>query len=156
MSSAEFAATTPLRIDDHDAPAAETRTTALQEQARGLLRLSLRFDPYSATARADYDALKAELDKFDLLGLLREELSKSRVHISLTRKLVNALKYLDPIYQDDAMVSLMNNAELLYPIFPAVLTVAKTVFNDLSTDTQALIHNKVVELIESSLTCSKG
>ena len=149
MSSAEFAATTPLRIDDHDAPAVETRTTALQEQARGLLRLSLRFDPYSATARADYEALKAELDKFDLLGLLREELSKSRIHISLTRKLVNALKYLDPIYQDDAMVSLMSNAELLYPIFPAVLTVAKTVFNDLSADTQALIHNKVVELIES-------
>ena len=67
MSSAEFAATTPLRIDDHDAPATETRTTALQEQARGLLRLSLRFDPYSATARADYEAHKAELEKLTWL-----------------------------------------------------------------------------------------
>jgi hypothetical protein len=149
MSSAEFAATTPLRIDDHDAPATETRTPALQEQARGLLRLSLRFDPYSATARADYEALKAELEKFDLVGLLREELSKSRIHISLTRKIVNALKYIDPIYKDDAIISLMSNAELLYPIFPAVLTVTKTMFNDLSPDTQEFIHRKVVELIES-------
>src|SRR5208282_359561 len=143
MSSAEFAATSPLRIDDHDAPAAEPKTTVLQEQARGLLRLSLRFDPYSATARADYEALKAELEKFDVLGLLREELSKSRIHISLTRKLVNALKYIDRVHQDDAIISLINNAELLYPIFPAVLTVVKTVFNDLSSDTQGLIHRKV-------------
>lgn len=148
MTSAEFIATSPLRLDDHDAPETPTVPSSLRDQAAGLLRLSLRFDPYSPTADDDYEALKNELKKFDVLGLLRQELGKSRVHISLTRKIVNAIKHLDAKQRDDAVASLITNAELLYPIFSAVLTVTKAVFGDLSPTIQAQVIKKLIELID--------
>jgi Reverse transcriptase (RNA-dependent DNA polymerase) len=139
MSSAEFVATSPVHLDDDDSRA----------RARGLMQLSLRFDPYSQTSKADYAALKAEIERFDILGLLREELLKSRVHISLARKIVHAVRFLDPKARDDAIITLIDNAELLYPIFAAVLTVAKSVFDDLSSAAQVHVHQKIVDLIES-------
>ena len=126
-----------------------SKAAPLQEQARGLLRLSLRFDPYSANAGEDYEALRSELNRFDILGLLQEELAKSRIHISLARKIVNAVKHLDATQRDDAVVSLINNAELLYPIFSTVLTATKSVFNDLSPEMQEEVLGKVIELIDS-------
>jgi hypothetical protein len=74
---------------------------------------------------------------------------KSRVHISLARKIVHAVRFLDPKARDDAIITLIDNAELLYPIFAAVLTVAKSVFDDLSSAAQVHVHQKIVDLIES-------
>lgn len=112
------------------------------------MQLSLRFDPYSPTKDKDYAALKAEIERFDVLGLLREELLKSRIHISLARKIVAAVKYLDAKARDDAITTLIDNGELLYPIFSGVLTVAKSVFDDISPDAQSYVHQRVVELVE--------
>jgi Reverse transcriptase (RNA-dependent DNA polymerase) len=138
MSSAEFAATNPLSGDADQS----------QERAKGLMQLSLRFDPYSPTKIDDYATLRAEIERFDILGLLREELLKSRVHIGLTRKIVAAVKYLDSKARDDAITTMVDNAELLYPIFSGVLTVARSVFTDLSPEAQARVHQKIIELIE--------
>jgi hypothetical protein len=93
--------------------------------------------------------LQAEIERFDILGLLREELLKSRVHISLARKIIAAIKYLEPRIRDDAITTLIDNAELLYPIFSGVLTVAKNVFDELSPDAQKYVHQRIVELVES-------
>jgi len=144
MSSAEFAATNPLSTNDGDADVDQS-----QERAKGLMHLSLRFDPYSATKNDDYAALKAEIERFDILGLLREELLKSRIHIGLARKIVAAVKYLDTKARDDAITTMMDNAELLYPIFSGVLTVARSVFGDLSAEAQTYVHRKIIELIEN-------
>jgi Reverse transcriptase (RNA-dependent DNA polymerase) len=91
MSNAEFAATNPLNPNDGDGNATQS-----QGRAKGLMQLSLRFDPYSPTKHEDYATLQAEIERFDILGLLREELLKSRVHIGLTRKIVAAVKYSIP------------------------------------------------------------
>jgi hypothetical protein len=144
MSSAEFAATNPFSTNDGDADVSQS-----QERAKGLMHLSLRFDPYSATKNDDYAALKAEIERFDILGLLREELLKSRIHIGLARKIVAAVKYLDTKARDDAITTMMDNAELLYPIFSGVLTVARSVFGDLSAEAQTYVHQKIIELIEN-------
>jgi hypothetical protein len=144
MSSAEFVATNPLTPNVGDGEVA-----ASHERARGLMKLSLRFDPYSATKEEDYEALRAEIERFDILELLREELLKSRVHIGLTRKIVAAVKYLDPRSRDDAVSTMINSAELLYPIFSSVLTVAKSVFDELSPEAQANVHKKIAALIEN-------
>jgi hypothetical protein len=119
-----------------------------QDRAKGLMQLSLRFDPYSPTKGDDYATLKAEIERFDILGLLRDELLKSRVHIGLTRKIVAAVKYLDPKARDDAITTMVDNAELLYPIFSGVLTVARSVFGDISPEAQTHVHQKIIELIE--------
>jgi hypothetical protein len=143
MSSAEFAATNPLSVTDGD-----SETNQSQERARGLMQLSLRFDPYSPTKSDDYATLKAEIERFDILGLLREELLKTRIHIGLSRKIVAAVKYLDAKARDDAITTMVDNAELLYPIFSGVLTVARSVFGEISSEAQTRVHKKLIELIE--------
>jgi Reverse transcriptase (RNA-dependent DNA polymerase) len=52
MSNAEFIATNPLAPNEDDGGASQT-----QERAKGLMQLSLRFDPYSVTKVEDYPPL---------------------------------------------------------------------------------------------------
>ena len=55
-------------------------------EAAKLFSLNLRYDPYSLHADEEYEELRAELDKIDILGLLNRELAKTRVHGALTKK----------------------------------------------------------------------
>jgi len=50
-----------------------------------LLFLSLRYDPYFLTAEEDHATLVDELQRFDIVGMLGSELSKTRVHPSFSR-----------------------------------------------------------------------
>jgi hypothetical protein len=146
MSGDEFRATSPLKNNDKDAPA-DHSAPDLDEQSQNLLRLSVRFDPYSPTASDDYESLKSEMNKIDLLSLLKAELTKSRVHISLTRRIITAIKYLDESKRNDAILSLIKNDELLYPIYSNVLLTAKTIFTDLRDDAKDSVIDHVRELI---------
>jgi hypothetical protein len=132
MSSAEFISTSPIRLDDHDAPDEKMVEGSVADRARSLLKFSIRFDPYSQTPEEDYEQLKAEIAKFDIVGLLQSELSKSRIHTALAKKIVRTIQYLAPKQRDQAVLSLMENADLLYPVFTSVLIVVKQVFADLS------------------------
>ena len=66
MTSEEFIATNPLGGENDDAPSDVTQPS-LEEQSQNLMRLSIRFDPYSSTAHEDYETLRAEIGKIDLL-----------------------------------------------------------------------------------------
>ncbi|QEX20573.1 reverse transcriptase [Hypericibacter adhaerens] len=147
MSSAEFISTSPVRLDDHDAPALSGTGSSIGDQARSLLRFSIRFDPYSPTADKDYEELKSEISKFDIIGLLQAELSKSRIHIALAKKIVSAIQFLAPKQRDQAVLSLLDNADLLYPIFPATLTVIRQVYSDLSESTQLAVIERLLKLL---------
>lgn len=149
MSSAEFQATSPFRSDDHDAPAVGGSVSDIATRARSLLQFSIRFDPYSQTADEDYEQLKRELTKFDVIGLLQSELSKSRVHISLARKIVTAIRFLDQRQRDQAVISLLENSELLYPIFSSILMMIKQTFPDLSEDTKREVIERLVAQIRA-------
>lgn len=149
MSSAEFIATSPIRLDDHDAPIDETSESDSQEKSRSLLRFSLRFDPYSPNASENYEQLKKEIEKFDVIGLLQSELSKSRIHVALARKIVATIRYLEPQQRDQAILSIIDNSDLLYPVFASVLTVVKQVFADLSDATQVAVIDRIMGLIKS-------
>ena len=120
----------------------------LQHTGPQLLRFSLRFDPYSRTAEEDYARLKSEIKKFDIIGLLKEELSKSRVHIALARKIVAAIRYLEHPIRDDAVLSILNNFDVLYPIFSSVLVMLDAVFDELQPATQALVVANLQKLIK--------
>ena len=150
IPSAEFISTSPIRLDDHDAPTDSALGPTITERARGLLSFSMRFDPYSPTATEDYDQLRGELEKFDIIGLLQSELSKSRIHTALSRKIVSAVRYLDQPQRDVAIVSLLENAETLFPIFSSVLSVIHQVFSELTEDTQSAVVNLILSLISSN------
>jgi len=92
----------------------------------------LHFDPYSRSAHGDYERLKNEIRKFDIIGLLKEELSKSRVHTALARKIIAAIRYLEPPTRNDAVLSILQNVDVLYPIFSSVLLMFDAIFGDFS------------------------
>lgn len=118
-----------------------------QKEGRAFLRLRLHFDPYSPTADADYELLRDEIAKFDIVGMLGRELKKSRIHQSLVRKLVGALKLLSPIQRDAAIVSLMENLSILYPIFPSIMLLLKGAMDDMGEAVRESVFTKLRALI---------
>lgn len=156
MSGHEFVSTNPLSREptpirsDSEPPSSlilEAPFPKPELPPQGLLSFSIRFDPYSPTALQDYEELRAEIRKYDIISLLKAELTKSRIHISLSRKIVAAIRFIDEEQRDDAMISLISNANLLYPIYSNVLMVAKALYSDLKQETRDLIIGKVAQLI---------
>jgi hypothetical protein len=148
MSRSEFVDTSPFHLDD-EADASELPKTDEQKKARDLLRFSLRFDPYSLTREEDYRLLQNEIARFDILGLLRSELSKTRIHISLARKIIAALRFVEPSPREDALLSLFQNTDLLYPVFASVMIAAKSAFGEMGDEAQLSIVREVMRLIRS-------
>ena len=107
---------------------AESRTEAT---TREFLGIRLHFDRYSPTAIDDYEALKRELERFDLPGMLAQELRKSRIDEMVTRQLVKAIRLLGGDIRDAAVISLVDNLHVLYPIFPTVAIVLRALLPDL-------------------------
>lgn len=117
--------------------------------AAQFLGLHIHFDPYSPTAEDDYENLKRQIDDFDVVGLLREELTKGRIHAAVTRRLVQALRFMDVETRGQAVLSLLDNVETLAPVIPQVmLAVRDAVDSDPALALTA--HAKVRDLITSS------
>ncbi len=154
MSGQEFVSTSPLALDD-DSPApvlppeGQPRPEIDKPQTQNLLSFSIRFDPYSPTARDDYEILRKEIQKYDIISLLKAELGKSRIHISLSKKIVTAIRFIDDDRRDDAVLSLVTNADLLYPIYANVLIVARALYDDLTKETRYLVSENILNLIKN-------
>lgn len=151
MTSAEFRATCPITPpqDRGDAEKQGQRAAESHARSRQLLSFSLRFDPYSPTAKEDYEKLKNEIRQFDILALLKEELAKSRVHVALSRKIISAVRYLDGKTKDDAVLSIVNNSDTLYPIFSSALIMMDQVYEELGDHTRTEIRERIVGLIRA-------
>jgi len=140
LSSSEFLATsdfakTPDGEDQED------------EQTRTFRRLRVHYDPYSPTATEDYEALLAELSKFDIVGMLGRELAKSRIDEGLARRLVAATKHLPRNAQNDAVRSMIASLDLLYPIFPSVMQLCRVLLPKLDPQVEASLYAELRQLI---------
>lgn len=151
MTTSEFRATSPVQAPlDNDSAEEEGRGIAERhKRSKRLLSFSLRFDPYSPTANEDYEKLKQDVRNFDILGLLKEELAKSRVHIALSRKIISAIHYLEGRTKDHAVLSIIENSDILYPIFSSALIMMDKVFDELEENTKTSLTQKIVDLIRS-------
>lgn len=146
MSSAEFLTTNPLNMNIEDASSEGPLASARQS----LFKISLHFDPYSQTADADYATLQKEIGKFPILDIIKSELSKSRVNISVARKIVSTLQFINENQIDDAALTLIENESLLYPVYYSVLSAVKSSFERLSDISQDRILSYVRNLIENA------
>ncbi|WP_454628208.1 RNA-directed DNA polymerase [Bradyrhizobium cenepequi] len=148
MTSGEFRATNPIKhqIDEVDA---DGDARPPEHGSSELLRFSLRFDPYSPTAKEDYERLSSEIRKFDIIKLLKDELAKSRIHTALARKVVAAIRYLENSTKDDAVLSILENCDVLYPIFSSVLLMIDQVFEELSPSTKQTVVVEIQKLIRN-------
>ena len=143
QSSAEFLATSEFTEAGVVGEASENDLLA-----RAFKRLRIRYDPYSPTADDDYKALTKELSRFDIVGMLGRELTKSRIDESLTRRLVSSIRLLPESSQNDAMRSMFDSLDLLYPIFPSVMQLCRHLHANLTPDVQTDVYAALRYLIE--------
>lgn len=141
MTAAEFMATSDM------ASPTEGETDD-DERARTFRKLRIHFDPYSPTAQADYATLENELRRFDIVGMLGRELTKSRIDEGLTRKLVGSIRHLEPAAQNDAVLSMLSSLDLLYPIFPSVMLLCRALLPMLHPDVKASLFRAIRSLIQ--------
>jgi hypothetical protein len=130
-------------------PVAEPAVADSEEEAeaRSFLRLRLRYDPYSPTADEDYGKLSDEIEKFNVTKMLAREFRKSRVDEALVRQLIKAIRFMQAAVREDAVLSLLKNLELLYPVFPTVAILLKSILGDLSDPTRQATFDVLRALI---------
>lgn len=115
---------------------------------RNIFGLSLKYDPYSSTAEEDYELLKDEIGKIDIIGLLNDELSKSRVHSAVMKRILSSIKYLDKDIQNQAVASLINNIDILIPVFPNVLLLIDYIYGSLYESTAKIVYEMIYTMID--------
>jgi len=120
-----------------------------EKSKRDFLKIHIHYDPYSDTAEDDYKALRDELGKFDIVGMLASEMQKTRVQEGLTRKLIKAIAHIDERAKNPAVLSLLDNLHVLYPIFTTVMILLVSIIEDLKEETKERIFSKLRELLES-------
>lgn len=143
MSTKEFISASEFNMDANIA-----LTDPKDIEARAFLRISLKYDPYSQTATQDYELLRKEVERFDILGMLARELAKTRVHSALTRKLMSAIRYLPSKVKSDAIESLINNIDVLAPLYGVVMIIVKDVYFDLDDKVRQIVNDSLKALIQ--------
>lgn len=113
------------------------------------MSLPIRFDPYSQNAAEQYEEIKETLSDFDLLGMLSNELQKSKINQPFSKQLIRAFAAVDDRILSDAFNVIFNSINELYPIFNTIIQVATTNWSRFETQTKTLIRNKLIELIKT-------
>jgi hypothetical protein len=90
-----------------------------------------------------------EINKFDIIGMLASEMQKTRVAEGLTRKLIKAIAHLGSSVKNQAVLSLLANLNVLYPILPTVMILLISIINDISEDTKEKIFSTVRHLLNT-------
>ncbi|MCW3054361.1 MAG: RNA-directed polymerase, partial [Chthonomonadales bacterium] len=114
-----------------------------------LLRISLHFDPYSATSIDDYEALKEQISRVNVAGILARELEKTRIDSVLAKKAIDALRAVENEKRRDILAELMkpDNLSTLAPVFTRLLIVLRDIYPELNVDTQDVIDSALERLI---------
>jgi len=143
LSSAEFLETSTF--SDENIPADQE-----EREKRNFLKIHIHYDPYSDTAEEDYDSLREELSKFDIVGMLASEMKKSRIAQGVTKKLIRAIAHIHESAKNPAILSLLENLHVLYPIFPTVMLLLKSTINELKEETKEKIFSVLREIIKTN------
>ncbi|ENI4724685.1 RNA-directed DNA polymerase [Salmonella enterica] len=113
------------------------------------MSLPIKFDPYSQNAAEQYEEIKESLKDFDLLGMLSDELQKSKINQPFSKQLVRAFAAVDDKVLSDAFNIIFNSISELYPIFTTIIQVATSNWSRFNEPTKKLIKEKMIELIKN-------
>ncbi len=144
MTAAEFLSTSEFADPDPDGESTQ------EEEEHSFRRLRIHYDPYSPTAPADYERLVDELKRFDIVGMLGRQLAKSRIDEGLTRRLIQAIRHLEPHVKSDAVQSLLDSLDLLYPIFPTVMLLFRSLLPHLPDPVRERMFSTLRGLLSSN------
>lgn len=127
----------------------EINETDSERARRTFFGLSLRYDPYAQNAEQNYEELKSTIKQIDLLGMLGDEIQKSRVNIPFARRLIRALKLVDESAQSAAALLMLDNMQILAPVIPTVLITLKDLMSGLPAQSRDSICARIREMIEN-------
>ena len=142
LSKEEFTSLTQSKLygldEDEDSP----------KKAK-FMSLPIRFDPYSQNAVEQYEEIKEAIKDFDLLGMLSDELQKSKINQPFSKQLVKAFAAADDNVLSNAFNVIFNSITELYPIFNTIIQTAITNWPRFDPQTKSLIRSKLISLIRS-------
>lgn len=122
-----------------------------------LLNISIRFDPYSATAVEDYEQLKEAVNEIDIIGILSREVNKTRIDQTVTKQAIGAIKALAAENQVQAIKILLdqNNLVTLSPVFTSIMRSVRSVYEELNSDGKDLVDKSLINLFNSESFLTK-
>ena len=117
-----------------------------------LMRLTVRYDPYSPTAVKDYHELKTALEEIDIIGVLTREVNKTRIDKTVTRQAINAVATLDQDKQKFALRVLLDKDNLitLAPVFSSIMRAVRSIYTDLNSTSKDEVDHSILDLFASS------
>lgn len=118
------------------------------EEEQKLLNISIRFDPYSATADEDYETIKQSIRQIDIIGILSREVNKTRIDQTVTKQAINSIKALTEENQVNAVKILLdsNNLLNLSPVFTTIIRAVRSVYDDLVDAGKDFVDSALLEL----------
>lgn len=114
------------------------------------MSLPIRFDPYSQNAVEQYEEIKESLKDFDLLGMLSNELQKSKINQPFSKQLIRAFAATKDKVLSDAFNVIFDCISELYPIFSTIIQVATTNWHRFDLETKNTIRQKLIELFKTN------
>jgi hypothetical protein len=143
LSKEEFISLTNAKLNgSEDSEGSTTRAR--------FMSLPIRYDPYSQNADAQYEQVKESLQDFDLLGLLGEELQKSKINQSFSKQLIRSFAATEDNILSDAFRVISNSINELYPIFTTIMQVAITNWMRFDDDAKNCITLQLRDLISKN------
>jgi hypothetical protein len=129
----------------------------ISEEEQKLLNISIRFDPYSATADEDYETLKEAIREIDIIGILSKEVNKTRIDQTVTKQAINSIKVLNEISQVQAVKILLdpNNLITLSPVFTTIIRSIRSIYDDLKKEGKELVDSSLLELFKNDSYLTK-
>ncbi|EMO4162005.1 RNA-directed DNA polymerase [Morganella morganii] len=113
------------------------------------MSLPIRYDPYSQNANEQYEEIKDSMKEFDLLGMLSDELQKSKINQPFSKQLVKSLSVASEKTLSGAFKIMFNSIGELYPIFNTIIQVAIINWQRFDSDTKEVINSKLIDLINN-------
>ncbi|TQI71245.1 reverse transcriptase (RNA-dependent DNA polymerase) [Gramella sp. Hel_I_59] len=120
----------------------------ISEEEQKLLSISIRFDPYSATAVEDYESLKVAVRQIDIIGILSREVNKTKIDQTVTKQAINSVKALTSENQVQAVKILLDkdNLTTLSPVFTTIMRSVRSIYDELSEEGKDIVDNSLIEL----------
>jgi hypothetical protein len=117
-----------------------------------LLSISVRFDPYSPNAAADYENLKSALQSIDIVGILGREVAKASIDQVVAKQAISAVSVLDAQQRDGAIRTLLDpeNIVVLAPVFISVMRLVREIYDELSDESKDYVDNFLESLYSNS------
>ena len=142
MSKDEFVNVTKARLQGID----EDEGSPMRAK---FMSLPIRYDPYSANADEQYEAVKESLKGFDLQGMLTSELQKSKIDQSFSRQLIRALSASSDNELSASFKVIANSLNDLYPIYTTIMQVAVSNWLRMDEDSKQNMREAVRSLIDN-------